>query len=125
MRTTEQIIPFTLVGIISTGIHLLLVYVMVRFFNVPPLIANTIAYGITVHVSYLGHRYVTFAHVANDRYLRYCHYAAVSILAFLLNEFLYFLCLYYLPIHYFVSLMIVIILVAIFTFVASKWWACR
>lgn len=123
--TRQQLLPFAFVGLFSTATHLCLVALLVHFLQLKPLIANVMAYLVTVNISYLGHRYITFAKLGANRQLRLPHYLVISLIAFLLNEFLYFLFLHFLPFNYFISLIIVIILVAIFTFVASKLWACR
>lgn len=123
--TRQQLLPFALVGLLSTSIHLGLVTLLVHFWQSKPLIANIFAYMVTVNISFLGHKHITFSKLGPDRQLRFPHYIFISLAAFLLNEFLYFLFLHFLPINYFVSLVLVIILVAIFTFIASKWWACR
>lgn len=124
-ETQKQLIPFAAVGIISTVVHILLVTIMVNFLSLKPLTANIIAYTVTVNISYLGHKYITFAGLEANKSLRLPHFLLISVTAFILNEFLYFLFLQYTRINYFFSLVIVIGLVAIFTFVASKWWACR
>lgn len=124
-ETKKQLLPFAAVGILSTVIHIALVSVIVNLVLFKPLMANIIAYSLTVNISYLGHKYITFAGLDANKSLRLPHFLLISVTAFMLNEFLYFLFLHYTPINYFFSLIIVIGLVAIFTFFASKWWACR
>jgi putative flippase GtrA len=90
-KTKKQLLPFAAVGIVATTSHLLLVTLLVNFLLFEPLIANMIAYGITINISYFGHKYYTFAGLEANKTLRFPHFLLISITGFALNECLYFL----------------------------------
>jgi putative flippase GtrA len=122
----HQLTPFALVGIISTAVYVILITTLVSYFGQNPLFANIIAYIVTFQVSYIGHKYFTFASLTNsNKQLRLPHFLVISIAGGLLNEGLYYLMIHYTPFHYLFSLIVVIGLVAIFTFLTAKYWACR
>lgn len=123
--TKEQLTPFAIVGILITLLHFVIVIISVSILHIKPLIANVIAFAISVNASFLGHKYYTFARLPKKQKLRYPHFIFIACLSFLLNELLYFLFLGYTPLDYRVALVLVIALVAVFTFFSSKYWACR
>lgn len=123
--TKDQLTPFALVGIVTTILHFIIVIFLVSLLHVSPLIANGIAFAISVNASFFGHKYYTFSHLPKKQKLRYPHFMFIAFLSFLLNELLYFLFLDYTVIDYRIALVLVIGIVAIFTFFASKYWACR
>lgn len=113
------------IGGTSALVHLFLVFNLVNFLQIPPLVANIIAFFIAFNVSFLGHKYLTFSQMHNQTRLSLPHFFAVSSSAGLMNEMLYFLFLRYTSLNYMVALLMVLGLMAIYTFILSRFWACR
>ena len=124
-KITHRLAFFAGVGIISTLVHLSVVALLVGFAHIHPLMANIIAFFTAFNVSYVGHSKFTFARLKNDTRLQLPHFLLVAITSGLLNEYLYYLLLHYTQLHYMTALCIVVSLVAVITFTASRFWACR
>ncbi len=121
-RFRKRLGVFTLIGILATVVHFLTVFTTVHFFNFQPLFANIVAFLTAFLVSYYGHKHHTFADLSYNQnsLLRYFQ---VALLGFAINEFLYYLFLTYLHIHYLLALLVVLMIVPGFTFLFSYHWA--
>ncbi len=124
-RATQQVLFFSGVGGSAALTHLLVVLNLVSHFDIAPLIANIIAFFIAFNISYLGHKYFTFAQLKDEKQLSLPHFFLVASSAGILNEIMYFLLLNYTNIHYLLALVLVLGLVAIYSFLLSRFWACR
>ncbi|RUR07214.1 GtrA family protein [Legionella sp. km772] len=124
-RKSQQVLFFAGVGAGAALTHLLVVLNLVNHFAIEPLLANLIAFFIAFNVSYLGHRYLSFSHLENKKQLSLPHFFLVASSAGALNELLYFLLLKYSSVHYLLALVVVLGLVAIYSFLLSRFWACR
>ena len=98
---------------------------VVAYLDMDPLLANIIAFLIAFNVSFLDHKYLTFSTLDNQQQLRLPHFFAVAMSALVLNESLYFLLLRYTSLHYLIALTLVLSMVAVYTFILSRFWACR
>jgi len=116
---------FATIGLCASTVHLLVVLFLVSTNNQPPLIANIIAFIIAFQVSFLGHKHYTFYQLTDSRRLKLPHFFIVAVSAGVLNEFLYYLFLHCTSLNYFLSLIIVMLLVSFYTFSVTKFWACR
>ena len=124
-RPAQQILFFSGIGSSAALAHILIVLNLVSHFAIEPLIANIIAFFIAFNISYFGHKYLSFSQLENQKQLSLPHFFLVASSAGVLNEVLYFLLLNYTTIHYLMALMIVLGLVAIYSFFLSRFWACR
>ena len=124
-RSTQQLLFFSGIGGSAALTHLLVVLNLVSHFAIEPLIANIIAFFIAFNISYLGHRYLTFSQLENQKQLSLPHFFLVATSAGALNEVLYYLLLSYTKIHYLLALVVVLGLAAIYSFFLSRFWACR
>lgn len=122
MLLKKELFFFALVGISAMLLHLLLVWLLVSITHWQPLQANIIGFLGAVNISYLGHSLLTFDRVPLS--LRsFSKFFSVACLSFILNQVAYSYGLswfgntLYLPI-----LAVVLIVVAVFTFVFSKFW---
>ena len=122
--TQRRLLIFTGIGATSTLAHIAVVAILVTL-GMKPLVANIFAFLIAFNCSYFGHRYLTFANMADDKQLQLPHFFLVAATAGLLNEYHYYLFLRHTQLHYLVALIIVVSIIAVFTFVASRFWACR
>lgn len=125
MNLSHRLLYFTGIGSIASLVNLLIVYFLVQTLHYNPLAANVIAYLLSFNISYVGHKYITFAHLQGHKQLRFPQFFLVTITGGILNEFLYFLFLRYTNLQYLVALVIVLGLVAIYSFILSRYWACR
>ena len=85
--------------------------------------ANVLAFLVAFNVSYLGHRFWTFA----DTHLRHREslprFAVVAGSSFALNALLFHLLLRYTGMPYYLALALVLVAVAALTFFTSRLWA--
>jgi putative flippase GtrA len=124
-KDKNSVLLFTAVGLSATVTHLLVVFILVHSYAFPPLFANIIAFLVAFQISFIGHKYLTFSGLFTERSLQLPHYFAVAMSAGIMNEFLYYLFLRFTHLNYFISLIIVIGLVAVYTYILSRNWACR
>lgn len=124
-KATQQLFFFASIGTSAALAHLFIVLYLVNRLDLQPLVANVIAFFIAFNISYLGHRNLTFAQVNNDKQLRLPYFFLVATSAGLLNESLYYLLLNYTDIHYLLALILVLALVAVYSFLLARFWACR
>lgn len=119
----QQVLRFIVVGSAAAAVHLLVVLVLVQGLQWLPLLANIAAFIVAFQVSYCGHHFWTFAHDERAHQQSLPRFLLVAISSFCLNEFLYFLLLHYAPFPYWFSLCVVLVAVAVITFLLSKFWA--
>lgn len=124
-KATQQVLFFSGIGATAALTHLLIVLHLVSHFDIAPLVANVIAFFFAFNISYLGHKHLTFSQLENEKELSLPHFFLVASSAGCLNEILYYLLLNYTNIHYLLSLVVVLGLVAIYSFLLSRFWACR
>ncbi len=123
MSSRLQLFWFVLVGGSAFAVHYLLVLLLVGRWAVTPLHANVLAFCCAFWVSYFGHRRLTFQ-VGHGHRQTLPRFALVSLSSFAINQLLFALLLLELPaVPYYVSLAIVLVAVAILTFLISKFWA--
>ncbi|WP_418288001.1 GtrA family protein [Melaminivora suipulveris] len=125
LRRLPQVVQFVLVGGAAATTHLLTVALWVGLAQVPPLIANVLAFFTSFGVSYGGHAWLTFADAHARGWRAALRYFLVASVSFAANELLYALALRWLPWHYLASLLAVLLLVAVGTFISAKFWAFR
>ena len=125
LRRLPQALQFVLVGGTAACTHVLTVALWVTLAGVPPLAANVLAFFTSFGVSYGGHAWLTFAGAGARGWRAALRYFLVASVSFAANEALYALALRWLPWHYLVSLLAVVLLVAVGTFVSAKFWAFR
>lgn len=125
LQQLPQLVQFGLVGGSAAATHLAVVGLLVQAFQMPPLAANVLAFLVAFIVSYNGHALLTFSAVHARGWAVVGRFFAVSCLSFLANELLYAVALHVLHWHYFWSLLVVLMVVAVGTFVLSKFWAFK
>lgn len=120
-----QIIRFGLIGCCAAIVNIIMVVWLVEKFNFHPLIANIFAFFIAFNISYLGHRYWSFAEANTKHQTALPRFLLVAIASFILNEGLFYIFLNIFNFYYKIALLLVLIIVPIFTFVSSKWWVFK
>lgn len=123
LRRLPQALQFMLVGGCAAATHLAVVALLVQGAGMAPLAANVLAFLVAFVVSYNGHALFTFARAQARGWSVVARYFAVACAAFVANELLYWAALHWLGWHYFWSLALVLVLVAVGTFVFAKFWA--
>lgn len=121
----HRLFYFAGIGGTAAAVNLSIVFYLVSQYQLNPLIANILAFCIAFNISFLGHKYLTFSKLHDEKQLRLPHFFLVAISAGMINETLYYLFLHFTNLHYMISLFIVIGLVAIYSFILSRFWACR
>jgi putative flippase GtrA len=119
MRFIGQLFRFGCVGVIAMVLHLAVVIALVPC-GVPPLWANVLAFGIAFQASYFGHCGWTFRSSGGRG--AYGRMLVVSLASFALNEAMYACLLKFASFDYRWSLALVLVVVALFTFVGSRFW---
>jgi putative flippase GtrA len=118
----RPLIAFGTVGALAAAVHLGVVGLLVPA-GLHPLVANVIAFLTAFGVSFSGHRRWTFPTTGRPRPGPLPRFFAVALMAFVLNEGLYALILASGLLGYREALVVVLVIVAAITFVASKYWA--
>lgn len=118
----KQIHWFVVVGALAALVHLSVVRGLVPL-GLPPLAANVFGFLVAFGVSYVGHRRFTFATAKASVRQSLPRFFATALASFALNEALYAILLATTALNYAVALFIVLVVVALVTFVVSKYWA--
>ena len=120
----QQIVRFGMVGCTGAFINMLVVVFMVEHLHWHPLTANIVGFLCSFNVSYLGHRLYTFSdQVSNKHMTSASRFLIIAVSGLLLNEGLFYLFLTYCHLHYTVSLIFVIAIIATINFILNKYWA--
>tara|TARA_R110000868_G_scaffold407985_1_gene690057 strand:+ start:13771 stop:14148 length:378 start_codon:yes stop_codon:yes gene_type:complete len=119
-----QLMRFGIIGASAAAVNMFMLYYFVETYQLMPLVANIFAFLIAFLVSYFGHRHWTFREKqhANSSLPKFFMVAAMG---FLLNEALFAVFLHVFHIYYMLALFITLIIVAVVTFVFSKFWAFK
>jgi putative flippase GtrA len=124
-KLSSRLICFGGIGSLAAIIHLFAVFNLVNYLHVQALGANIIAFLLAFNVSYLGHKYLTFSQLNDEKTLSLPHFFLVATSAGIMNEFLYFILLRFTSLNYLFALFIVLACVSVYNFSLSKLWACR
>ena len=128
MRLSERLrlMRFGIIGAAAAAIHYWCVILLVELGGMAPLHANICAFAIAFWCSYFGHRHWTFAdRRGNSALASFLRFLATALLGFILNQWLFYLLLTHLRLPYFISLAIVMLIVAASTYLLSRLWAFR
>jgi putative flippase GtrA len=119
-----QLFRFGMIGFTAAAIHFITVVMLVQNYTLAPLIANVVGFFVSFPMSYWGHRLWTFNETAVLHRVAVSKLLLVQLINFAMNEILFFL---FLSMHfsYPVALIIVLAILPIFTFIASKWWVFK
>ncbi|MBO9357691.1 GtrA family protein [Bordetella petrii] len=114
---------FILVGSGATATHWLVVVACVEWLLIPPLVANVAGWIAAFVVSFVGHYFLTFRHLDALWTIALRRFFFVSACGFLLNEVMYAWLLDITKERYEAVLTLVLLGVALATFLASRLWA--
>jgi len=125
LKLTHRLFYFIGIGGTAALTHILIVLGLVTFFQIHPLVANIVGFLIAFNLSFQGHKKLTFSRLHNQKRLSLPHYFLIATSAFAVNESLYFLFLHYTGLNYIFSLILVLGLVSVYSYILSRFWACR
>ncbi len=121
----RQIGYFVAVGCAAAATHWLSVVLLVSQTAMSPLVANFLGWLIAFGVSFGGHYQLTFKQQAAPIGQAARRFFLVSALGFAVNELSYAGLLQYTTIRYDVLLALILIVLAVMTFVLGRFWAFR
>lgn len=120
----QSLVIFAAVGVAAAVVHLSIVWVLVSQWPIPALLANPVGFFVAFWVSFFGHRHGSFkADEPHPIRRAMPRFALVAIVGFIGNELLYAALLAWTPLPYTVALLIVIAIVAVATYLSSRFWA--
>lgn len=119
----RELFWFGAVGVTAMLVHLGCVSLILVPLGLDPLIANVIAFLTAFQVSHVGHQRLTFRHHDAPAARSRIRFFGVALTSFIINELIYWALLRFTPLDYRVALAIVLLMVAVLTFVIARHWA--
>jgi len=123
--TIRQMAWFIMVGCAAAATHWLVVVLTVSYWSLAPLVANVVGWLVAFCVSFGGHYRLTFRHHRAPLGQSARRFFIVSAAGFAINEFSYAWLLHATQLRYDLLLAIVLVGIAVMTFVLSRFWAFR
>lgn len=120
---TRELFWFGVVGVSAMAVHLASVALLLVPMGLSPLVANVVGFLLAFQVSHAGHRHLTFRRGDVPASRSRGRFFLVAVGSFLVNEALYALLLHYTALDYRIALAIVLVAVAVLTYVAARQWA--
>lgn len=126
MRSSHlRVIWFVSVGCCAALTHLGVVIALVNQLHVAPLLANIVGWLVAFGVSFAGHFRMTFRAQQSPILQASIRFFMVSAAGFVINEAAYAVLLHFNWLPYDAGLAVVLIAVAIGTYVLSRHWAFK
>lgn len=124
-KLASQIGWFVIVGCAAAATHWIVAVACVSLANIQPLIANVVGWLIAFIVSFSGHYRLTFRQQNAPLIRAALRFFWVSALGFAINEVSYAVLLKYTAIRYDILLALILIGIAVITFILGRFWAFR
>lgn len=116
---------FTVIGAVAAAVHYF-VAVGVEFTQLTsPSKANVLGYLLAFPVSYWGHRKLSFAGHTASHQQAFPKFFTVALTGFLINQFMVINALHFTAMPFWLILAVVMIVVAICTYLLSYYWAFK
>lgn len=125
MTPFRRIATFIAVGTAAAAVHFGVVVALVEAGVAVPLVANIAGWLVAFCVSFAGQHRFTFGDRAASARHAAPRFFLLSAAGFAANEAAYAVALRFFPVRYDVALAIVLVLVAVMTYVLSSAWAFR
>lgn len=122
---TRRLAWFVAVGCAAAATHFSVVLALVRGWDARPLVANVGGWAVAFCVSFAGHWNLTFRASGAPLAQAVTRFFLVSLAGFLANELAYALLLHLGGLRYDVALGIVLVGIAVMTYLLSSRWAFR
>lgn len=119
-----QMCRFGIVGLLAAGVHISIVFYLVQYQELAPLVANLFGFLFGFQISYWGHRLWTFNYTSGSHRDLISKLLVVQVINMVANETLFSVFLSF-HIPYLVALLIVLTILPFFTFISSKMWVFR
>lgn len=121
-KTGRQLTGFSLIGVINTFIHLILVTTLVEFFVINPMLANGMAFiGANLFSFWANSRWSFRTIITSQRYLRFLMVSlvglGVSVISIAMSETLQW--------HYLAGVLLSFIFLPLITFLAHRYWTWK
>ena len=123
MHVSRRILSFVVVGSTAALVHWSVVVTLVRQLGLLPLAANVAGWAVAFSVSFAGQSALTFRDHRAPLLQSMRRFFALSLGGFCINEASYALLLRWSPWRYDVLLAIVLVGVAVVTYLLSRRWA--
>ncbi|MCV2368106.1 GtrA family protein [Roseateles oligotrophus] len=120
----SSLLWFGLVGAAAAAVHMVAVWLLVSSWQMAALIANVLGFLLAFGVSFVGHHRLSFGAQEASARQALPRFALVALLGFAANELLYALLLAT-GLEYRLALFLVLLAVALMTWLLSRFWAFR
>ena len=114
---------FLLVGALAAQVHYLVAVVLEGVYDIQPAWSNLLGFCFAFPVSYVGHRTFSFPDQTKSHRHAFPRFLLVAILGFFANQSLLLLGLHFTALPFWLVLAVVMLLVAVSTYLLSKYWA--
>ena len=116
---------FILIGLISTLVHYI-VAVGFEFFNILSAVhSNIVGFTFAFPLSYFGHRIYTFSNQKSGHKTSLPRFIVVSVTGFVTNQSMVIMFNKYTILPFWLSLGLVMLIIAICTYLLSRYWAFK
>jgi len=116
---------FTLIGAIAALVHYIVAVALEASALLAPYNANIIGFLCAFPVSYFGHRTFSFSAQKNSHSQAFPRFLMVAVGGFLANQLLVVSALNITHLPFWLVLAVVMVLVAVSTFILSRYWAFK
>lgn len=124
-KIIRQLACFVAVGCAAAATHWLVAVLAVRALGYAPLVANLVGWLVAFCVSFAGHFQFTFRHQHAPIVKAAQRFFLVSALGFSVNELAYAWLLRVTTIRYDILLALILVAIAVMTFILGRFWAFR
>lgn len=114
---------FGVVGACAAMVHYISAVILQANAWLSPANANWVAFLMAFPVSYIGHRKLSFAGTTRQHQQALPRFLLVALIGFAGNQSLLLLMLHFTALPFWLILAVVMLLIALMTFVLSKYWA--
>lgn len=116
---------FIIIGGLSTIIHYIVAVELVNLLNLDPEYSNVMGFLCAFPVSYLGHKKISFRHHKIHHSDSLPKFLLVSVAGFTANQSLVVLALHFTSVPFWLSLALIMLMIAISTYLLSRFWAFK
>ncbi len=116
---------FTLIGALAAAVHYVVAVSLEAGLGVAPAWANPCGFLLAFPVSYIGHRKFSFAAQKASHQQAFPRFLLVACGGFLANQLLLLSALRLFPLPFWLTLGVVMVVVAVTTYMLSRYWAFK